>query len=174
MACMNTEEWRSIPEYTNYEASSLGRIRRVGKARGAKPGRVLAQSLINSGYMSVNLWSDNVPTVRLVHRLVYSAFTGPIPDRLDINHKNTIKTDNVPDNLETMTRRENIQHAIEAGLMNVVGENNPQAIITPEIVRAIRADHAAGLGYKRLAKKHGLTWGCVRGVATRRTWPHID
>lgn len=152
----------------------MGRVRRVGKARGAVRGRILKLHLINSGYVFCTLWANNVAEQHLVHRIVYETFVGPIPDGLDINHKNTVKTDNWPDNLEPMTRRENILHAIEAGTIRVVGEDNPAAKINETIVRAIRADHAAGLGYKRLAKKHGLTWGCVRSVATRRTWAHVN
>lgn len=171
---METEQWREIPDFPAYSASSFGRIKRTGRASGAKIGRILSQQLINSGYLVVNLWENNTPAIRLVHRVVFTAFNGPIPEGLDVNHENSDRLDNRPENLTAMTRRENIHHAIAAGRIDVVGEKNPQAIITPDIVRAIRADYAAGLGYKRLAKKHGLTWGCVRGVATRRTWPHVE
>ncbi len=171
---MSDEIWKTIPSHPAYEASSLGRIRRVAAGRGAKAGRVIAQTPMNAGYLSVNLWENCKGRTRLVHRLVCEAFHGPIPDGLDVNHKNSNRTDNRPENLNCMTRKENIRHGMDFGHVRVIGEENPMAVITPEIVRAIRADHAAGLGYKRLAKKHGLTWGCVRSVATRRTWAHIE
>lgn len=48
-----------------------------------------------------------------VHRAVWEAFNGPIADGLEINHKNLERGDNRLENLEILTRVENIHHAIE-------------------------------------------------------------
>ena len=45
---------------------------------------------------------------QLVHRLVFEAFNGPIPEGLQVNHINEIKTDNSLSNLNLMTCKENI------------------------------------------------------------------
>lgn len=47
----------------------------------------------------------------LVHRAVWEAFNGPIPGRLEVNHKNLIRTDNRLENLELLTHQQNTQHA---------------------------------------------------------------
>src|SRR5690606_19047810 len=52
-----------------------------------------------------------------VHRLVALAFHGDYP-HLVVNHKNGIKTDNRPDNLEYVTHQENVVHAISSGLID--------------------------------------------------------
>lgn len=46
-----------------------------------------------------------------VHRAVWEAFNGPIPGRLEVNHKNLNRSDNRLENLELLTHRENINHA---------------------------------------------------------------
>jgi hypothetical protein len=49
--------------------------------------------------------------------LVWEAFNGPIPDRLEVNHRNGNKRDNRLENLELVTRSQNMAHAYAAGLM---------------------------------------------------------
>lgn len=46
-----------------------------------------------------------------VHRALWEAFNGPIPGRLEINHKNLDRADNRLENLELLTHRENVNHA---------------------------------------------------------------
>lgn len=59
-----------------------------------------------------------------VHRAMWEAFVGPIPDGMEINHKNLDRADNRLENFELLTHRENIQHAIDAykakGLLRAV------------------------------------------------------
>ena len=65
-----------------------------------------------SGYYYIVL-SDNDNNVKnyLYHRIVYEAVTGqPIPEELDVNHINEDKSDNRFENLNLMTRQENINH----------------------------------------------------------------
>lgn len=46
-----------------------------------------------------------------VHRAVWEAFNGPIPGRLEVNHKNLDRSDNRLENLELVTHQENVAHA---------------------------------------------------------------
>lgn len=48
---------------------------------------------------------------RAVHRMVYETFIGEIPAGMEINHRNMIRRDNRLENLELVTRMENIHHA---------------------------------------------------------------
>ena len=50
---------------------------------------------------------------RPVHRCIWEAFNGPIPGRLEVNHKNLDRADNRLENLELVTHQQNIQHAID-------------------------------------------------------------
>ena len=65
---------------------------------------------INSGYLVIRLCKNGQYTQKLVHRMVWEAFNGPIPDRLEVNHKDLDKTNNKLDNLELVTHQENLVH----------------------------------------------------------------
>lgn len=171
-----TELWRDVPGYEKvYEVSNVGRIRRIAGGCGAQPGRLRKLSNHNQGYKAITLHCDNQAKSFLVHRLMYVAFVGPIPSDREINHIDGNKQNNVLSNLELVTRRENIHHAIALGLMNVIGEANSQARVTEEQVKRIRSQYrfGGGPGYKALAKAYGLPWGTVRNIVTRRTWKHV-
>jgi hypothetical protein len=155
-----------------YSASDTGLIRRERPARGTQAGRVLSQQPHPRGYRQATVWVDNRPQQVLVHRLVADAWFGPCPAGHEVNHLNLDKTDNRPSNLEYVTRSENLLHRASAGIGR--GERNGSTVLTEAAVRAIRAEHSSGLGYKRLADKHGVSWGAVRDVVKRRSWAWLE
>lgn len=113
------EEWRPVPGYEGYyEVSDLGHVRRLKQASGTQTERIL--KLLPQGhkgeYQSVVLSRHSQIKSFPVHRLVALAFIGPLPRRHEINHKNGIKTDNRPANLEYVTKSENQLHALRTGL----------------------------------------------------------
>jgi hypothetical protein len=169
------EEWRPVVGFERvYSVSNLGRIRREGGGGGSRAGRILVQSRHNAGYLSVSLWQRNKGTGALVHRLVAVAFIGPVPDGQEVNHKDGDKHNNRLENLEYVTRRDNILHACANGMMRVQGADNPMATISEEMVRAVREAYAAGdVGYKRLAKRFGLPWANIRNIVKRKTWKSV-
>lgn len=74
---MKNEKWKSITGYEGlYEVSDLGRVRSLnyrltGKVNVLNPG-------INNGYLLVCLCKDGKKKMFFVHRLVVTAFIGPI------------------------------------------------------------------------------------------------
>lgn len=101
------EEWRPVPEYIGlYGVSNFGRVRslKYGKVRILKLGKE------KDGYLLVVLCKNGKNKMFRVHRLVYEAFNGTIPERLQVNHINEIKTDNSVWNLNLMSRKENINY----------------------------------------------------------------
>jgi hypothetical protein len=110
-----------------------------------------------------------------VHRLVASAFLGePVPGQ-QVNHKNGIKTDNRPDNLEYMTCEENVRHCWANGLHGVKhcqGEANKRSRLTVDDVRAIRNAYPE-VSMAQLASSFGVTKQAIWHVVHRKTWIHI-
>lgn len=169
----NPPEWRKVPGFElAYEVSECGDVRRIGKGRGVSTGRILKAQLINSGYLIVMLYKNNVQYPRLVHRIVADAFIGPCPAGHEVNHINMGKTDNHWRNLEYVSRSGNLLHRSRLGVGR--GEKNGTAKLTEESVREIRRRHANGEGYKSLGKSYGVAWEAVRNLIKKRTWAWVE
>lgn len=71
---------------------------------------------VKMGYLIVHLKDGGKSKVYTVHRIIGRVFCSGFRKELDINHKNGNKKDNRPENLEWVTRSENILHAYRTGL----------------------------------------------------------
>lgn len=108
------EIWKDIEGYEGYRVSSEGRVKsndfilthRSGK-KYKREGKILTPITTHNGYLRVGLGGCKSQKRFFVHRLVYEAFVGPIPEGMQVNHINEIKTDNRPENLNLMTPKEN-------------------------------------------------------------------
>lgn len=99
-----SEIWIDVPNCEKiYQVSSLGRVKslKYGKERILKP------YVNKGGYLRVNFHIDGKNKHYLVALLVWSAFNGPIPEGMQVNHINEDKTDNRLENLNLMTPKEN-------------------------------------------------------------------
>ena len=117
---MMEEIWKAIEGYEGkYEVSNLGRVRSldrtiIGGAYNSpmfRKGTILKpQPKGYSGYVGLRLCKDGKGENVYIHRLVAKAFI-PNPDNLlDVNHKDENKKNNRADNLEWVTRKENINY----------------------------------------------------------------
>lgn len=133
---MSEEIWKAIDGYKGfYEVSSWGRVRSLDRdiyksdAVQRRRGRMKYQHTDSDGYRSVKLSLKGVDKTMRVHRLVACAF---IPNDLclpEVNHIDGDRANNYVDNLEWVTRLENIRDSINRGthisLRDLSGENNP-------------------------------------------------
>lgn len=106
------EEWRSIPEYPDYEASSLGRVRSWKKnSRWKSEGfpRVLKPCRGSAGRLQLSLVTESGLTSKCVHSLVALAFLGPNPGGMHVCHGNGVKDDNRVENLRWDTPEANAE-----------------------------------------------------------------
>lgn len=157
------EVWRAIPDWP-YEVSSLGRVRRIGTERIRKNNKG------RHGYEYVDLWVGERRRFFRVAALVASAFIGPRPVGLQINHRNGTKTDNRAENLEYVTPRENIRHAKRTGLApTLYGENTSGARLNHLQVRVIR--RLKGLPHLFIAGVFGIARNTVYLIQSGRRWP---
>jgi hypothetical protein len=88
-------------------------VTKDGKVYSHKRKRFLKPTNLK-GYQRVKLRdtkNNQKRSEQLVHRLVAKAYIENPNNKLEINHKNSIRNDNRVDNLEWATRSENNQHA---------------------------------------------------------------
>ena len=109
-----SEQWKPIIGYEGkYEVSSYGRVKSL-KRQGANE-RILKQQLRNHGYLRVSLSKKNVPTDKLVNRLVLESFVGKCPDGMETYHVDSNPINNRLENLRWDTHKNNIAEAIRRG-----------------------------------------------------------
>jgi hypothetical protein len=171
--------WKKIPGFALiYEAGSNGQIRRLSSSystsfRGKpvtrpQPEKILCGTkLSKKGYARVRL--DGV--VYQAHRLLAITF---IPNPLglpQVNHKNGIKTDNRPENLEWVTNQQNRDHAVATGLQPRGSRVSKR--LTEEDVFKIRALCTSGVPQSKIGEAFGICQQTVCAINLRKTWAHI-
>lgn len=172
--------WHDVCDYEGiYQVSDTGCIKRTGRARGAKVGRVLKPHPNNSGYLRITLCRDGGCRYVLVHRLVAEAFLGPAPSpKHEVNHKNGNKTDNRAENLEWVTTAQNHRHSYRVlGRVSrghaPPGEANGSSKLTKDSVIKIRQLYAVGTCTQReLGRLFGVSRSTVGNIVRQETWQH--
>lgn len=170
------EEWRIIDGFLSrygkpYFVSNLGRFKNGY-------GRILSFHPHKKGYLMVQIPLPERHGARWqAHRLVAKAFL-PNPNNYpQVNHKNTIKTDNRVDNLEWCTNAFNMKHAIENNLYPeaLKGEKNKCAHLTNKQASEIRSiklrkgPHAS-ITRKMIAEMYGVTEHVIKDVRVGKSY----
>jgi hypothetical protein len=182
------EIWKTIPEFPEYEASSLGRVRRATSGRLARAGYIMKQRLNkHTGYLNTGLYKNGGSFDKAVHVLVASAFLGERPTNYVVNHKDGVKTNNRPENLEYITHAQNIQHAARLGLFINGNKNGSRtkperyprgekrwgAKLNDDSVREIRKSLAENCPGKILAERFGVNEKQISNIRLGKTWKHV-
>jgi hypothetical protein len=98
------EMFKVIKEYPLYSVSTKGRIIKNSNGKVMKPSRK------PNGYMQINLFTcDGRRKKEYVHRLVALTFLHNDEHLPEVNHIDGIRDNNVLENLEWVTRMENIE-----------------------------------------------------------------
>lgn len=160
------EEIRPCTFDSNYEVSSLGRVRRVGgKWRRPWP--------VSKGALAIDLWSRNRRQRYYLHRLVMFAFVGPPPTSLhEVAHWDGDPTNNELSNLRWATHVENEADKIRHD-RTLRGERSSSAKLTRDQVVEIANLRADGLLLREIGVQFGVTEQHVGKIIARKTWRHI-
>lgn len=143
------ETWKICPSYPAYEASSLGRIRRIATGNIIKPIPAM------NGYVVMNLWRGDHYKRMEMHRVVADAFLGRQEPGVVVNHLDGDKHNNVPKNLEYTTYTGNMLHSLSRRCAK--GPLSPRARLTNEQAEEIRQRSWRGEECRHLASEYGVS-----------------
>lgn len=145
------EIFREIDGFPDYEVSNLGRVRSF---KGRYP-RILKPRKNRCGYLCVNLYTDRKRVMKTIHRLVAEAFVPNPENKPEVNHIDEDKKNNVAENLEWVTRRENINHgtgirrSIEARSKAVI-QYTTKGVFIGEYPSIKEAERVTGIAYQSI------------------------
>ena len=163
-------EWRGIPGWPEYEASSVGKIRRVSPYLSTWRGRILTDKQRPDGYCVVKLSREGRAKLCYVHRLVASAFHGepPSPSHA-VAHNDGQRDNNSADNLRWATYAENeADKALHGTRLN--GEQIPNAKLTRDDTHKMRLRYSAGARQVDLAADFGISQAQVSRIVRNESW----
>lgn len=180
-----------VPGYEGlYQVSNFGQVRSLDRMVNAKndskmlkKGIILKPRINEKGYQRVHLCKDGKGKQFRVHRLVYEAFCGEIPSGMEVNHINEVKTDNRLENLNLLSRKDNVNWGtgMERGAKSrinhpkrskpVVGYDADENVVIafPSTMEAQRHGYSSGnisaccIGKKPQYK--GLIWRYANGTS---------
>lgn len=163
------------------------RHRRIvaGSQRGSVPTEkildvpIRAERSTSNGYPKIMFTVGDKRYSVYAHRIVWMvAKRSDIPPGLEINHKNGVRHDNRPENLEPMTSQENALHAGRVlktlGKKDQRGEKNTTSKLTAQQVLEIRKLWSDGeVNQTTIRKLYGISQATVSSIVCRKTWKHL-
>lgn len=182
MGKIKKETWKDIEGYEGiYQISDFGRVKSLERIvsyeiNGRRRSRLQKESIrkqkINRwGYKSVNLNKDASIKTFEIHRLVATHFLNCNYDGKQVNHIDGDKENNVINNLEFVTPRDNIKHAFENGLIPIrVGRK-----LNQEKADKIRREKNSNpnISHADLSMRYGVSVRTIIDVLNNVSWKNL-
>lgn len=158
------EQWNFVQDFENYLISNLGNVKTVN----GKPKKIVYD---NKGYGRVELWKNNKGRKFRVHRLVAETFIPNPLGKEQVNHIDGNKKNNCVSNLEWVTPKENIRHAIENDLSSIkYGSKNLASKLKEEDVRYIRENAGINKSVRELSEIYKVSTTTIYNIINYKKW----
>jgi len=158
---------RKIDGFDNYCVTDTGEVINV------KRNRKLSCTQRKDGYVQVGLWNNGKMKQCYLHRVVYQAFNGAMPDGTQINHIDGNKANNSLSNLECVSASDNQRHAVLLGLRGSKLQSYAKAAkanskFSTEDAERMRELVASGKSFRFVAKEFNCCHKTVSGIVNQR------
>jgi hypothetical protein len=174
---MEEKKWVNLPFLSsNHYINNLGVLiikshmstyfKKGTKVSRKIPFRTLRFCCNGKGYKRINFRGKTF----YQHRLLAYAFLGlPEKSELEVNHIDGNKSNNSLENLELVTRLENVKHSLDTGL-TPVGEKHYSSVLTLKQVKEIVNMRKEGCIIREIAEYFSVSQGCVKGIIYGYNW----
>lgn len=174
---MTTTEWRNIPSFPDYQASTEGTIRRVTpRANGHRLEPSLNGYVMKgTGYFTITITFPGGKRRNVcVHKLICLAFHGPKPTpQHEVAHGDGTRTNNRPDNLRWATHSENMQDRVRHG-RDRCGADNHAAKLADDNIDLIFYLAERGFGQRQIASLFQVSQRTIWRVLNGKSWRHVE
>ena len=114
------EIWKDVVGFEGlYKVSNLGNVKSVDRyfcgklnSKRFQKGKIMTAQKNRKGYFAVILHKNGIAHHFLIHRLVAISFIENRLNKEQVNHIDRNKLNNSAENLEWVTRQENVEHAL--------------------------------------------------------------
>lgn len=127
------------------------------------------------GYMRIVCNVGKKRPALMAHRIIWQYFNGPIPEGMEINHKNGNRADNRLENLEVVTHKQNSEHARDVlGTIRFRWDRSHENIKlkVPDII-AIKKRLIKGEDSVSIACDYPVDSRQIRRIRSGERWGHI-
>lgn len=170
---MDEEQWKTIPEFRDYQISSHGRLLRRTNGKGTWGRRFIGTNISISGYYRAALRRNSQEFMVQVHRMVAFVFIGPPPSPIhEVRHLDGNKLNNHFSNLAWGTRADNEADKVIHGRSNR-GERHGMSKLTESAVREMRRLRLTGMLHREIATQFNVSRRCVSDICRNLRWKHI-
>src|SRR5579872_5479667 len=173
------EVWKPCAGYeTRYSISDHGRLARTS-TYGGRACWKLRVTALKKGYRVFHMCQDGVAKYRYAHLIVWITFKGPIPNGLEVNHKNGDRDDPTLKNLELLTKSENAAHSFrelnrQSNLVIKIGSTNGAAKLRETDIPEIFRLYAEGLFQWQIAERFKVSQTLISMILRRDKWSHVS
>ena len=183
------EVWEKVKGSRYNEVSNLGRVKSIEHKRWCVPNNsfstIKEKIIIPSNNNSKKYWriqiyyKECVRVTEAVHRLVAIAFVPNPHNKHQVNHKDLDKDNNRASNLEWVTNKENMRHAIENGALDglrlsQLGEGSHFNKYPESLIRKIPILINAGNSYTKIALDLNIPITLITEIKAGRAWKHLN
>lgn len=182
------ERWKKVDWIDGYlgvmSVSDRGHVRRDGYVyettgrwgtahKGRKPDKILSPYVEKNGYATIAVQISGKRKKFALHSLVARAWVPGYEAGLCVNHIDGDKANNLPSNLEWVTRARNTQHAWELGLVDLRGDANPSRKLHSGQIRIARKLLRMGATAGELAVLMRVSSSLVDKIANGKRWSSV-
>jgi hypothetical protein len=173
------DEWVNIIDFPDYKINKHGEI--ISTSRTMFNGKVYFLSkekfiyprVDNRGYLYISLRNNGIEKKFRIHRLIAKHFLPSYDESKTINHIDGNKNNNLIENLECITLKENIQHAVNNKL-HAYGKKQYNSKLNDELVKEIRNKYIPRkITIKQLSNIYNVSEQVIFDVIHYNTWKHV-